>query len=119
MKTKRMEFPAAVKRQRLRRERGHCQKCGEYIEQGREYDHILPCALGGLPTLANCQLLCSPCHSIKTHHEDRPRINKANRLAKKNAGKTKSNKRKWASRPMAHGRGSRTKRKMDGTVVRR
>lgn len=56
----------------LKRDRG-CVHCGvPFIRQrGRprhkfEFDHIVPVGLGGPNILSNIQLLCKPCHIIKT-----------------------------------------------------
>ena len=85
--TDRVEFSGKVKDQEYKRADGKCRKCGVPVQPTRErYDHILPCALGGQATLANCQLLCAPCHDEKTSKEDIPRIRKADRQRKAHIG---------------------------------
>ena len=76
----RIEFSPQTKRKEYDRANGICRGCNLPVSIGREqYDHILPLALGGKSELANCQLLCTPCHSEKTAKEDVPRIRKADR----------------------------------------
>lgn len=76
----RIEFPSKVRVAAADRANGKCQKCGlPFGAKRKHFDHILPAALGGEPTLANCQVLCEPCHMEKTAKEDIPRIRKADR----------------------------------------
>jgi len=109
----REEFPARVRLAAWNRERGHCQECGSKITRGVEYDHIVPTAIGGPPTEANCAVLCSPCHSLKTTKTDVPAIAKTRRVIAKVA---KAERRK---RPMAGSKASGWRKRMDGTVERR
>ena len=55
-----------------------CAMCGLFMST-YEQDHILPLELGGRTVLSNLQLLCTPCHAIKTA-QDIKRIAKARRL---------------------------------------
>lgn len=77
----RKEFPRKVRLAAFARANGCCEKCTRKLIGGEvpEYDHILPDALGGKPTLENCQILCAGCHAIKTGKEDVPRIRKSDR----------------------------------------
>ncbi len=76
----RAEFSNKVKAKAAERAAGKCQKCGLPFNGRRpHFDHILPDALGGEATLANCSVLCEPCHAEKTSKEDVPRIRKADR----------------------------------------
>ena len=50
------------------------------------YDHIIPDALGGEPTLENCQVLCSTCDDTKTDTQDIPAIAKVKRIRAKHIG---------------------------------
>jgi 5-methylcytosine-specific restriction protein A len=78
--TKRLEFSAKVRDQAAQRANSKCEMCGLPFGGRRpEYDHVLPAALGGKPTLANCRAVCGPCHRAKTAKEDVPRIRKADR----------------------------------------
>lgn len=78
---KRIEFPAKVRDKAADRAAGKCQKCGlPFAGKKMHFDHILPLALNGESTLANCQVLCEPCHKEKTGKEDVPRIRKADRV---------------------------------------
>lgn len=85
--TKRLEFSPKIKDQAAIRAAGQCEKCGMPFGAKRpEYDHRLPDALGGKPTLANCWVLCAPCHREKTGTEDIPRIRKSDRQRKAAVG---------------------------------
>lgn len=76
----RLEFPNRVKVAAADRAKGICQCCKlPTVGKKIHFDHILPAALGGEPTLANCQVLCEACHKEKTGKEDIPRIRKADR----------------------------------------
>ena len=77
---KRIEFSAKIRDKAADRAAGKCQKCGlPFAGKKMHFDHILPLALNGESTLANCQVLCEPCHNEKTAKEDVPRIRKADR----------------------------------------
>lgn len=77
--TKRREFPRKIRAQIIARAAGHCEHCKATLKQGEgEVDHILPCALGGEPTVANGRLLCRVCHAEKTADDIR-RTRKADR----------------------------------------
>jgi 5-methylcytosine-specific restriction endonuclease McrA len=84
---KRINFSPQTKRKAYDRDKGICRTCKLPVKTGQEqYDHILPDALGGKSDLANCQLLCAPCHAEKTSKEDVPRIRKADRQRAKHVG---------------------------------
>lgn len=84
----RREFSKKVRIAAWERSGGHCEKCTAkiYGGNGPHYDHVLPDALGGEPTLDNCQVLCKTCHGGKTSGEDVPRIAKAKRGHEKRIG---------------------------------
>ena len=108
---KRQEFPAKVKVAAYERCKGRCEGCTARLVPGKfRYDHRIPDALGGKPTLENCQVACRDCHSRKTHTEDRPIMAKADRQRKSQAGVHTS------SRPMAGGRNSPWRKRMNGRV---
>jgi 5-methylcytosine-specific restriction protein A len=87
----RREFSKKVMGQAALRANGQCEKCSTRLMAGKiAYDHIIPDALGGEPTLANCQVLCAACHGTKTSKEDVPRISKAERTRLKHAGAWRS-----------------------------
>ena len=111
----RSEFPKSVRRQAFERAKGRCQKCTAPLFPGRyRYNHILPDALGGKPVLDNCEVLCLNCDAPVTYEQDIPRIAKADRARAKIMD---GQKRK--SRPIPGSRGTRWKRKLNGTVVER
>ena len=80
-----LEFPRKIKAEAFKRANGHCEACRLPFKGGAEYDHILPVALGGEPTLANCRAICAACHKLKTA-EDIGRIRKADRQGDKASG---------------------------------
>ena len=106
----RLEFSAKVKMEALARSNGLCEgrDCGAKLTIGKyHFDHVTPDALGGKPTLANCQVLCWACHRAKTSAHDVPKIAKADRQrAKHLVGRTRQPR-------------SQFKRKLSGEVVRR
>ena len=75
----RLEFSSATKRAAYDRASGRCELCGMPFKGRPEYDHRIPDALGGTNDLANCMVICRPCHAEKTAKEDVPRIRKADR----------------------------------------
>lgn len=75
----RKEFSKKVRREIIDRAAGKCEACGAILKKGEgEVDHILPCALGGLPVAANGRLVCKVCHKEKTA-KDVGQIRKADR----------------------------------------
>lgn len=109
----RREFPAKVKQAAYERAKGHCEECGQKIVGRAEFDHVIPCALGGEPSLENCSVSCSKCHRLKTSTHDIPRISKAKRQRAKHIGATK------AKATFPGSRNTPWKRKMNGTMERR
>lgn len=84
----RLEFSRKVRNQVFERANGHCEnkRCGAVLKPGEgEYDHILPAEFGGEATVANCMLLCRPCHKAKTAR-DIKRIRKSDRQRDKARG---------------------------------
>ncbi len=79
----RREFPAKVKVAAFERAGGRCEDCTAIIRHGAHYDHRVPDALNGQPTLENCRLLCRTCHALKTNTEDIPKIAKSKRTRAK------------------------------------
>lgn len=109
----RQEFSAKVKMQAALRAAGQCEECTRRLSVGDfHFDHIIPDAMGGEPTLGNCAVLCRSCHKLKTTADDVPAIAKAKRRERRDKGI-----RKQSSFPCA--RSSRWKKKIDGTVVLR
>ena len=83
----RQEFPARVKVAAFERADGHCEACKAPLRVGKtHYDHVIPDALGGSPTIENCAVLCASCHSAKTTRQDVPSIARAKRLQAKHVG---------------------------------
>lgn len=84
----RREFPAKVKIAAFERANGRCENCGNVIRYGAQYDHRVPDAVGGEPTIDNCQVLCRNCHGAKTAKEDVPAIAKTKRVRNKHINAT-------------------------------
>jgi len=83
---KRLEFSRKILAASHARAAGRCEKCGAALKVGEgEGDHILPAALGGEPTLANLQILCTPCHREKSANDIKG-IRKADRARDRQTG---------------------------------
>ena len=83
----RREFSAKIKDQAFAKAAGTCGICKLPLVIGKfAYDHILPDALGGKPELANCNVICTPCHAEKTGRQDVPMIRKADRQRRAHIG---------------------------------
>lgn len=112
----RREFPAKVKVAAFQRCGGLCESCGAVLRPGKfQYDHRVMDAMGGEPTLENCEVLCDvPCHQTKTSTHDIPALAKAKRLEARrlNADRPSRN-------PLPGGRRSRLKKLVTGEVVDR
>lgn len=111
----RREFSKAVRIAAWERAGGCCEACARKLFPGDiHYDHRIPDAIGGEPTLENCDVLCRACHGAKTSKADMPTIAKAKRVYARHIGA------KAPSRnPMPCGRNSKFKKTMDGRVVPR
>jgi 5-methylcytosine-specific restriction endonuclease McrA len=84
--SKRLEFSRKTKTAIIARADGSCEACKAALKPGEgEVDHILPCELGGQPTVANGRLICKPCHKEKTAVDVR-RIRKSDRQRDKASG---------------------------------
>ncbi|WP_434733717.1 HNH endonuclease [Rhizobium sp. YTUHZ044] len=82
----RLEFSRKTKAAIIARAAGKCEACEAALKPGGgEVDHILPCALGGEPTIANGRLICRVCHAGKTANDIRS-IRKADRSRDKATG---------------------------------
>lgn len=111
----RREFPAKVRVAAFERAKGKCEDCTAPLFPGKfQYDHDIPDALGGEPTLENCVVRCNNCHGAKTAKQDVPRISKAKRQQKAHIGG-----RKPKGRPMPGTRASGWKHNMNGSWERR
>lgn len=111
----RREFSKAVQREAFIRCNGKCEgeNCGAHLYVGGfHYDHIIPDGNGGTPTLDNCQVLCKPCHKVKTCTIDVPSIAKTKRIIDRQRGIKKPSR-------FPSARNSIWKKKVDGSVVRR
>jgi len=95
MSRDRKEFDKETKKVALARSGGRCEcmvnrdgemiRCNAVLIPSRvEYDHLIPDALGGEPTLENCVAACILCHAEKTKQDVR-QIAKAKRLENREA----------------------------------
>lgn len=101
----RREFPAKIKVAAYERSKGRCERCTAFLVAGKfRYNHRIPDAIGGEPTLDNCEVLCLACDAPQTYEIDIPRIAKTRRIRKREAGVKKP-------------RSLRQWRKFDGTRV--
>jgi 5-methylcytosine-specific restriction endonuclease McrA len=115
---KRIEFSAKVKLAAWERSGGQCE-CGNCAGakivpgDGPEYDHRVEAALGGDGSLENCIVSSARCHRSKTSARA-PVIAKARRLEKKQA-----NLRPARKALIPGSKGTRYRKKLDGSVERR
>lgn len=83
----RQEFTAKVKVAAFERAAGRCEACTAPLRVGKtHYDHVIPDAMGGSPTIENCAVLCASCHGAKTAGQDVPSIARAKRRQAKHIG---------------------------------
>lgn len=72
---KRAPIPEWSKKAVFYRDRGVCCNCHSDLTglinllSNKNFDHIVPLALGGLNDVSNLQLLCSKCNNAKSAHE--------------------------------------------------
>lgn len=98
-------------------QQGKCNHCGDKIHKGYcDDDHEIPLACGGSNELKNRQLLCPPCHKVKTR-KDKEDIA---RIARRK-GATGQYARRQRNGPQIKSRGfdKTLRKKMDGTVEKR
>ena len=85
--TDRREFTAKIKIAAFERANKRCERCTSILIAGKlRYNHRIPDALGGEPTLLNCEVLCLSCDSAQTYKTDIPLIAKSKRIRKREAG---------------------------------
>jgi len=108
-------IPARVKLRVFQRHGGECAICTLHIRGALlpAYDHIVALINGGENRESNVQLLCVPCHKIKTG-ADVAEKSKVARVRAKHLG-IKTPKRN----PMPGSKASGFRKRMDGRVERR
>lgn len=111
--TKRGNLSARRKLAIWEREKGFCMLCGiKLVTGGFIFEHVRALELGGTDTDDNIRLTCKPCATEKTK-TDHATAAKAKRQKTNSLGLKKS------KTPLPFGKGSKWKKKLDGTVVRR
>ena len=111
----RREFPGKIRMAAWKRSTGICEACKVHkLSEGDVYyEHIIPDALGGPPTLENCGVYCKTCWSTKTRIYDHPTIAKVKRIEMRHLGAKRSR------NPLPGGRNDKWKKKISGEVVPR
>ncbi len=103
----RREFSAKVCAAAFQRADGRCEgerdgeRCSVRLTVGKfRYDHIIPDWLGGEPTLANCQVICMACDTMKTRGDQRT-ISKVKRIRDRHIGAKPKGRYRWPKRSFA------------------
>ena len=110
----RQEFSKAVKLAAFQRCKGFCEECTALLFPTKtEYHHDKEDTFDGEPTLENCKVLCTACHSRITRRRAAV-IAKSSRQRANHLGISSKSR-----NPLPGGRDSTLKRKIGGTVVRR
>lgn len=93
----RKEFSRSTKRAALERSGLRCeaegsrygfeagQRCNCHLSLGVQFDHVLPCELGGDNALGNCRSVCVQCHKYATANDIR-QIRKSDRQRDRHTG---------------------------------
>jgi len=111
--TKRGNLSARRKLAIWEREKGKCMVCSVKLVTGKFiFEHVRALELGGTDTDDNIRLTCKGCATEKTK-QDHSNAARAKRKKSSVLGL------KQSKTPMPFGKGSKFKKKMDGTVVRR
>ena len=112
---KRVRITAKMRADIFMNRGGVCHLCNMKVIPGEDWDvsHEIPLEAGGSDTPDNWLVAHRKCHRHHTATVDAPLIAKVKRIHQRHIGAKKSR------TPMPFGRGSKFKRKMDGTVVRR
>jgi 5-methylcytosine-specific restriction endonuclease McrA len=111
--TKRGNLSARRKLAIWEREKGFCMICGiKLITGGFIFEHVKALELGGSDTDDNIRLTCKPCATEKTKTDH-------STAAKAKRSKTAVLGLKESKTPLPFGKGSKFKKKLDGTIVLR
>ena len=112
---KRVRITAKTRADIFARHSGVCHLCSLKVDAWQEWDvsHEIPLEAGGKDDDSNWLVAHRKCHRVHTAKVDAPLIAKVKRIHQNHIGASKSRS------PMPFGKGSKFKRKMDGTIVRR
>lgn len=108
-------FSEGVRNAVFMRAGGQCEHCKTKLRKGSyQFDHVIPVAIGGPSTVANCEVLCRRCHNEKTNKVDIPRAAKTKRQKAKHEGTNKPSR-----NPMPGSRNTPWKKPLRGHAVLR
>ncbi len=112
---KRVRITAKMRADIFLRHDGVCHLCSMKVMPGQDWDvsHDIPLEAGGKDDASNWLVAHRKCHRRHTAETDAPLIARVKRIHARHIGAHKSRS------PMPMGKGSKFKRKMDGTVVLR
>lgn len=112
---KRVRITTKMRADIFMRHGGVCHLCSMKVVPGQDWDvsHEQPLEAGGRDDASNWLVAHRKCHRAHTSAVDMPLIAKVKRIHQRHIGAKKS------KSPMPFGRGSKLKRKMDGSIVRR
>ena len=83
---RKLEFSDKTKDQAAQRAAGTCERCGLRLKARPEFHHILEVAFKGGNSLANCLVVCTPCH-VELSNAGIKKIRKADHVRRANTVK--------------------------------